>query len=69
MALLQKLAGDKGMSVSTGASEAYYATLQKYHGFIVTTTFTVALKLVPSRSVGWVQWLVASEACPAGQAG
>ncbi|GAB4818195.1 hypothetical protein N2152v2_005241 [Parachlorella kessleri] len=49
VALLVKLAEDKGMSVSTAASESYYATLQKFHGWIVTTTFTVALKLVPSR--------------------
>ena len=49
VALLLKLADDKTLSVSTAASEAYYATLQKFHGWVVTTTFTVALKLVPSR--------------------
>ncbi len=34
------------------ASDTYYATLQKFHGWIVTGTFTVALKIVPSRWEG-----------------
>lgn len=49
VALLLKLSQDRDISLSAAASESYYATLQQYHGWIVTGTFTVALKLVPSR--------------------
>lgn len=49
VALLNKLYTDRQISLSEAASETYYATLQQYHGWIVTGTFTVALKLVPSR--------------------
>ena len=49
VALLDKLHSDRAMPLSTAASETYYTTLQRYHGWIVTGTFTVALKLVPSR--------------------
>ena len=61
MALLERLYADRAVSLSTAASEVYYQTLQRFHGWIVTGTFTVALKLVPSRWVlakrgsGW--WL------------
>lgn len=48
-ALLDKLYADRQMSLSQAASETYYATLQQYHGWIVTGTFTLALKIVPSR--------------------
>ena len=48
-ALLHRLAQDRDISLSEAASETYYSTLQQYHGWIVTGTFTVALKLVPGR--------------------
>lgn len=48
-ALLNRLTEDEEESLSAAASETYYATLQQYHGWIVTGTFTVALKLVPAR--------------------
>ena len=51
MALLDSLQAHPDTSLSQAASETYYATLQRYHGWIVTGTFTLALKLVPSR---WV---------------
>lgn len=47
--LLRRLHSDREVTLSQAASETYYATLQHYHGWIVTGTFTVALKLVPSR--------------------
>lgn len=51
--LLQRLLDHPEETLSAAASEAYYATLQKYHGWIVTGTFTVALKIVPSRCAPW----------------
>ena len=47
--LLERLMEDQDVSLSTAATETYYETLQQYHGWIVTGTFTVALQLVPSR--------------------
>lgn len=47
--LLGRLESDRTVTLSAAASETYYATLQCYHGWIVTGTFNVALKLVPSR--------------------
>ncbi|PSC73205.1 pleckstrin homology domain-containing family A member 8-like [Micractinium conductrix] len=49
VALLEKLYTDRQLTLSQAASETYYATLQHYHGWIVTGTFTLALKIVPSR--------------------
>jgi Ca2+:H+ antiporter len=49
VALLERLYADRTIALSTAASEVYYETLQRFHGWIVTGTFTVALKLVPSR--------------------
>jgi Ca2+:H+ antiporter len=49
VALLRRLHTDRSVTLSEAASETYYSTLQQYHGWIVTGTFTVALKLVPSR--------------------
>ncbi|KAL4433929.1 hypothetical protein ABPG75_000370 [Micractinium tetrahymenae] len=49
VALLDRLYTDRQVTLSQAASETYYATLQKFHGWIVTGTFTVALKIVPSR--------------------
>lgn len=51
VALLDRLQADRQVSLAAAASETYYATLQQYHGWIVTGTFTVALKLVPSRYI------------------
>lgn len=48
-ALLERLHADRGVTLSAAASDTYGATLQRYHGWIVSGTFTVALKLVPSR--------------------
>lgn len=49
VALLERLQADRAVTLSEAASETYYATLQRFHGWIVTGTFTLALKLVPSR--------------------
>lgn len=49
VALLDRLFTDRQVTLSQAASDTYYATLQKFHGWIVTGTFTVALKIVPSR--------------------
>lgn len=49
MALLERLHADREVTLSAAASDTYCATLQRYHGWLVTGTFTVALKLVPSR--------------------
>lgn len=51
--LLDTLQKDKESSLSEIATQAYYDTLQQYHGWIVTGTFTVVLKLVPSREGFW----------------
>jgi hypothetical protein len=51
VAVLRRLHDDRAVGLSAAASETYYQTLQRYHGWIVTGTFTVALKLVPSRRV------------------
>ena len=40
-------------TLSDIATATYYDTLQQYHGWIVTGTFTVILKLVPSKDVFW----------------
>jgi hypothetical protein len=56
VALLDKLYTDRNITLSAAASETYYATLQQYHGWIVTGTFTVALKLVPSRCSVAAAW-------------
>ncbi|KAI8101490.1 hypothetical protein M9435_001596 [Picochlorum sp. BPE23] len=40
-------------TLSDIATATYYDTLQQYHGWIVTGTFTVILKLVPSRNTFW----------------
>lgn len=49
VALLEKLGTDRAIALPAAASEAYYATLQRYHGWIVTGVFTAAMKLAPSR--------------------
>ena len=49
IALLSRLERDRAVTLSEAASETYYSTLQQYHGWIVTGTFTVVLKLVPGR--------------------
>lgn len=49
VALLGRLQRDPGTEVSTAVGEAYAETLQRFHGWIVSGTFTVAFKLVPSR--------------------
>lgn len=60
VALLERLHSDRAVSLSTAANEVYYQTLQRFHGWIVTGTFTVALKLVPSRRVlGCGAWRIA----------
>lgn len=51
--LLKTLETDKDSSLSEIATKTYYETLQKYHGWLVTGTFTVVLKLVPSRESFW----------------
>lgn len=49
VALLRRLDEDRAVTLSAAATETYYATLQQYHGWLVTGTFTVALKLVPGK--------------------
>ncbi|KAK9824601.1 hypothetical protein WJX72_011621 [[Myrmecia] bisecta] len=47
--LLRRLYEDRAIAVSTAASDAYYATLHQYHGWITSSAFILALKLAPSR--------------------
>jgi hypothetical protein len=63
--LIRRLAGDADASLAAAASEAYCATLQRYHGWLVTGTFTVALKLVPARGA----FMARVAAMPGGGAG
>ncbi|KAK9836470.1 hypothetical protein WJX74_001113 [Apatococcus lobatus] len=49
VALLKRLHDDHDVSLATAANEVYYATLYKYHGWITSSAFVLALKLVPSR--------------------
>ena len=59
--LLQNVQENKTASLSEIASETYYSTLQRYHGWIVTGTFTVVLKFVPSREAFMETILLESE--------
>lgn len=47
--LLRRLYNDRQISMSAAASEVYTDTLYRYHGWMTSAAFTVALKLVPSR--------------------
>ncbi|KAK9867885.1 hypothetical protein WJX84_000554 [Apatococcus fuscideae] len=51
VALLKRLHDDQNVTLATAANEVYYATLYKYHGWITSSAFVLALKLVPSREV------------------
>lgn len=46
VALLVRLVGDPAVSLSEAASETYTATLSKFHGWITSTAFYVALKVL-----------------------
>eukprot|EP00890_Picochlorum_soloecismus_P002451 jgi/Picsp_1/3206/NSC_06046-R1_pleckstrin homology domain family a len=61
--LLQNVQENKTARLSEIASETYYNTLQQYHGWIVTGTFTVVLKFVPSREAFLETILLESEQC------
>ena len=56
VALLSRLQQDHSVTLHAAVVETYGATLQQYHGWIVSSTFTVAFNFVPSRSAGcgWV---------------
>jgi hypothetical protein len=47
--LLQSLEEDRTSSLSDLASKTYQQTLYPYHGWLVSGTFTVALKFAPGR--------------------
>ena len=49
VALLDRLQADAATTMSAAAADAYAATLQRYHGWLVSNTFSLALMLVPSR--------------------
>lgn len=59
--LLQNVQENRTASLSEIASQTYYSTLQQYHGWIVTGTFTVVLKFVPSREAFLETILLESE--------
>jgi Glycolipid transfer protein (GLTP) len=44
VAMLQRLHDDLEVPLPQAASEAYYATLHQYHGWITSAAFIVALK-------------------------
>ena len=44
VAMLQRLHDDLELPLPQAASEAYYATLHQYHGWITSAAFIVALK-------------------------
>lgn len=41
------------VSLSEIVTATYYETLQQYHGWVTTGTFTVLLKLVPYKDTFW----------------
>ena len=45
VALLQRLHDDREVTLPEAASETYTATLYRYHGWITSSAFTVALKV------------------------
>eukprot|EP00246_Nothoceros_aenigmaticus_P014954 TRINITY_DN595_c0_g2_i3.p1 TRINITY_DN595_c0_g2~~TRINITY_DN595_c0_g2_i3.p1 ORF type:complete len:178 (+),score=36.16 TRINITY_DN595_c0_g2_i3:66-536(+) len=47
--LFHNLLSHPDWTLSQAASEAYIATLKKWHGWIASAAFTVAMKLVPDR--------------------
>jgi Glycolipid transfer protein (GLTP) len=47
VAMLQRLHDDVDLPLPQAASEAYYATLHQYHGWITSAAFIVALKAIP----------------------
>lgn len=49
VALFRNLMEHKDWSMSQVCSEAYTKTLKKYHGWLASSTFTVAMKLAPDR--------------------
>jgi hypothetical protein len=49
VALLALLYSQQQCSMSEAVNTAYAATLQPFHGWIVGSTFTLALNFVPSR--------------------
>ncbi|XP_024401436.1 glycolipid transfer protein 1 [Physcomitrium patens] len=48
--LFRNLNDHSDWTMSQCATAAYTSTLKKYHGWIASTAFTVAMKLVPERS-------------------
>ncbi|MCO5579128.1 hypothetical protein L7F22_033442 [Adiantum nelumboides] len=50
VALFQNLLSHADWTMSQAATEAYNVTLKKWHGWIASGAFTVALKLVPERT-------------------
>ena len=56
MAMLQRLHDDLELPLPQAASEAYYATLHQYHGWITSAAFIVALKASPSPCHSLLLW-------------
>ena len=52
-AILSRLQEDGDASLSAIVSDVYGATLQRYHGWIVSSTFSVGGGGVCCRAVGW----------------
>lgn len=50
VAIISNLQSDPAATMYSAVSEAYGATLKKFHGYLVYGTFTVALNLVPSKA-------------------
>ncbi len=45
VALLRRLHDDPDVTLAVAANEVYYATLYKYHGWITSSAFVLALKV------------------------
>lgn len=50
VALFQNLIDNPDWTMNRAATEAYNLTLKKWHGWIASSAFTVALKLIPDRT-------------------
>lgn len=61
-ALLQRLCDDQNLTLAVAASNAYTDTLYEYHGWMTSTAFTIALKLVPSREAFFAKFELAEGA-------
>ena len=53
VALLKRLHDDQSVTLATAANEVYYATLYKYHGWITSSAFVLALKVCLLNTMTW----------------